>query len=117
MTSMIQKKDLEHFNVMQSYGRWKPQNNPNWFHRLDISEGLDKMTDYSTFHPFTLYMMGVLPEDRYEEEFAYFDDQDPNFPFSNQLRAGNLNVNDLIDILGPRECVVSNSGPTYDNSR
>lgn len=110
LNEAIQGKDLDHFDVMHSFGRWTNPNNPNWFKKLGKTEGLNKMTDYSSFHPFSLYTLGILPEDRYDEEFKYFDLNDPNFPHSYQQAKGSLSVNNLIEILGPRECI----DPYYD---
>lgn len=97
-------QELNTFDVMHSYGRWEKVS-PNWFHKLGVTEGLDENINYSKFSHFDLYFWGLLPEERWGDEVPYFDLDHPNYPHSNLPVEGYLDVYDLQEILGERECV------------
>ncbi len=65
-----------------------------------------------TYHPFTLYFMGLLPEHQYDDDYYIYDvwQESPSGEYTimnieSATYFGKINVNDIIDFAGERYCI------------
>ena len=83
--------------MMSDY--WVPNNDGTF--RRENKEGIQK------YHPFQLYFMGLLPKEEYDIKYQIYDAGLPgNWNFEKAIPYKQVTVNDIIEVMGERECVL-----------
>jgi len=78
---------------------WEP-NQDNTFNMV-VEYGVTK------YHPFTLYLMGLLSEREYSKKFPLYDaGLIGNWNFQNVVPYNEISVDDIIEAMGERKCVL-----------
>ena len=67
--------------------------------RRENTQGVQK------YHPFQLYFMGLLPEEEYSTKFQLYKYGPINFEFEKAIPYKEVNVNNIIEVEGKRECI------------
>ena len=75
-------------------------NNDGTFKRI-----VNPKDDFKKYHPFQLYLMGVLSKDEYDNSFSVYDAGiSPNMNWNNAPPFKEVSVNDIIEVEGERIC-------------